>query len=755
MFGSKADNLIKLKAAGLNVPDFEVVEAGEEYSRERCLAHRGRVAVRSCCNLEDGAQESFAGQFPTFLDVAPADIADRIEACRQGVDAPHVAAYLNSRGLASSDLSMCVIVQDMVHAEVSGVLFTANPQGILNESVIVCGRGSGEGVVSDAVDVTSYYYHLTDRRYYFEGKEDLLSSEQIEELIEVSERVKALLGDYLDIEFSIEEGVLYLLQARPITTLTGASPLVLDNSNIVESYPGLSRPLTISFVEMAYRGVFRGLCARVLKNDAELRKYSDVFGNMVGHANGRMYYKISNWYALLQVLPFHKRIIPVWQEMLGVRNRAQGDRRLALNPLVRMMTYFHVFYELATVPRHMKRLEESFVRVNERFYDRFDPAMDLGEMKALYDEVREKLLDVWDVTLLNDLYAFLFTGLLKNRLRKKFGYDDEAVNRCIGGISDIESMKPVKALIALARCKDEVSREEFERRKAEYIRSFGDRNLEELKLESRTFRTTPALLDERIEEYRRDMKKLNRMCEELDASRSVQPPQDFLTRFLAKRCAAGIAGRESSRLNRSRIYGIVRLLFDSMGERFAAEGLLETASDVYYLQLEELFSMIEGPCDRRELVAERKQDYALYETLPAYTRLIFEEKEFDKHHSLARRGGQSLSKNILQGIPCSSGEAEGEALVISGPQDAHDVGDKILITRMTDPGWVFLLASAKGIVSEKGSLLSHTAIIARELGVPSVVGVEQATEAIRTGDRIRIDGGTGRIEIIGRTPWTS
>jgi pyruvate,water dikinase len=94
--------------------------------------------------------------------------------------------------------------------------------------------------------------------------------------------------------------------------------------------------------------------------------------------------------------------------------------------------------------------------------------------------------------------------------------------------------------------------------------------------------------------------------------------------------------------------------------------------------------------------------------------------------------------------------AEGEALVIRNIDDARDVKDKILVTVMTDPGWVFLLASAKGVISEKGSLLSHTAIISRELKKPSIVGVPDLTDTIRTGDIIRMDGGSGRIEILRR-----
>ena len=751
MYGSKADNLIKLRDAGFNVPAFEIIEFGEEYDEKRFESLIGNVAVRSCCNLEDGADQSFAGQFATYLNVQPRDVADKIRACRESVNAENVVSYLDKQNLKPGDLKMCVIVQDMVDADVAGVLFTSNPQGLLNESVIACAKGLGEGVVSGSSDTTTYYYHLTDKLYYYEGKEDLLSSDKIEELIETSGKIKELVGEYLDIEFAYSQGKLYILQARPITTIKGDHPLILDNSNIVESYPGLSLPLTVSFVNMVYSGVFKGVSRRVLKNDRELNKHTEVFNNMVGSANGRIYYKISNWYTVLKFLPFNKKIIPVWQEMLGVKNKSFDETDVELNAFVRMMTYINSFCELISVPRHMKSLEKEFDKVNTHFYEVYDPEMDLKDLISLYNEVKEKLLDIWDVTLLNDMYAFIYTGLVKNRLRKKYNHDDAYINKYISGITDIESMKPVKALIELAYKKDELSDEEYELRKKEYIRLYGDRNLEELKLERRTFRSTPSLLDARIGEYRKDPVRLKMIYDDLNKNNTVKISGDFITRFYGKRCARGIAGREKSRLNRSRIYGIVRLIFDCVGKRFSDGGFIENASDIYYLTVDEAFEMAENPRDMKTTISERKDSYSLFELLPPYTRLIFEDKEFDKRHSSVNSHKRNNPENVLQGVPCSGSVAEGEALVITCPEDARDVKDKILITKMTDPGWVFLLATAKGVVSEKGSLLSHTAIISRELNIPSVVGVDRLTDTIKTGDLIRMDGGTGKVEIIGRT----
>ena len=572
---------------------------------------------------------------------------------------------------------------------------------------------------------------------------------EIDRLIDTSVKIKEILGEYLDIEFAFEGDRLFILQARPITTISGASPLILDNSNIVESYPGLSLPLTVSFVHMVYSGVFRGVSRRVLKNDKELNKHTEVFGNMVGNANGRMYYKISNWYTVLKFLPFSNKIIPVWQEMLGVKNKGYDNSDVELSPFVRFMTYVNSFYELISVPRHMRSLEKKFTETNRYFYERYSPESSPSELIGLFGEIREKLLDIWDVTLLNDTYSFVFTALVKNRLKKK-NADDAYINRYISGISNIESMKPIKALIELAYRYDEYSPEELKRKKEEYIRDYGDRNLEELKLESRTFRSHPYLLDERIAEYRKDPEKLKETYDGLGRNEETRIKEDFLTRFLGKRCAAGIAGRERSRLNRSRVYGMVRLIFSSLGNTYAKSGLIGAPDDIFYLSIDEAFGLADSPRDMKAVIEERKAEYAVFEKLPAYTRLIFENREFDKNISDVTSCRRIKEGNVLSGIPCSAGTAEGEALVIRNINDARDVKDKILVTVMTDPGWVFLLASAKGVISEKGSLLSHTAIISRELKKPSIVGVPDLTDTIRTGDIIRMDGGSGRIEILRR-----
>ena len=744
MYGNKADNLIVLRDNGINVPKFTVVPSDAPDSYE-LPSGKGLYSVRSSCNLEDSEGFSFAGQFDTFLNVPADEIKAKIASCMESVKSENVISYAKTKNIPLSDIRMNVVIQDMVDSDLSGVIFTANPQGILNESVIVVGRGLGEGVVSTKTDTTSYYYNCTDKVFYYEGEEDLLDASKVEELIAISEKIKSLFGEYLDIEFAIEKGEIFILQTRAITTIKGDDPLIMDNSNIVESYPNLSLPLTCSFVDMVYGGVFRGLSARVLKNDRELNKHEDVFMNMTGHVNGRVYYKISNWYTVLKFLPFNKKIIPVWQEMLGIKNKSYDKDDVKLNFFVRMMTYFNSVYELLKVPSNMRKLNEKFIKINDDFYSHYSESMTPQQLIECYNDIKEKLFACWDVTLLNDMYAFIFTGLLKSRLKKKYGYTEKEINTYISGISDIESMKPVIEITKLALEEDD------EDKKKEYIRRFGDRNLEELKLESRTFRSNPELLDERLKSYREDPERLRKTYESFTAPKKHEEKKDLLTETYIKRCSLGIFNREVSRLNRSRIYGIVRLIFDSLGKYYTKDGFVADPFDIYWLTVDEALGLATEGKDMKDVIGKRKEEYELYSKLPAYSRIIFEKKEFNKSHASVNLYKRQNRDTELNGVPCSGGVVEGEALVIRDINDTYDVKDKILITKMTDPGWVFLLTSAKGVISEKGSLLSHTAIISREIGIPSVVGVKDLMETIRTGDRIRMNGDNGRIEILQRS----
>lgn len=768
MFGSKIDNLLKLVECGVNVPKFFVIKHEDvismeinEFNKDDVIKHIKSIesiefdnyldcklySVRSSCNLEDGEDNSFAGQFDTYLNVKESDLVKYIKKCFLSLFNDNVFSYINNSNIDFNDLRMNVIVQEMVDADISGVLFTSNPQGILNESVISVAYGLGENVVSDKGDVTNYYYNNTDKVYYYEGK-DILSSNNINKLLEEANKIKDILGDYLDIEFAFKDNELYFLQARSITTINDNNVLVLDNSNIVESYPNISLPLTISFVDNVYSNVFRKLVSRVLRDDNEVKKIDAVFNNMTGSVNGRIYYKISNWYSLLKYLPFSKKIIPMWQEMLGVKSKIITCNDVKISSFSKLKVCFNYIRELINSQKNMDKLNKEFININKYYKEKISSDLSNEEIFKLYRKVEDKILNNWDITLVNDMYAFIYTSLLKKYLNKKYK-NEEITNKYISGISNIESLKPIKELINLSYNKNSYSKCEFEKLKDDYIELYGDRSLEELKLESKTFRTNRELLDKKIDEYTKDLDKLEEMYNNINKDNKVIVKENFIMRFLVKRVNSGIKNREISRLNRSRVYGMVREMILLIGNNLVKDNIIENERDIFYLKLSEIFKL--DDIDYKKLINDRKNTYKNYYKLPAYSRLVFMDQEFDKNIKDVNLNKDNFDCSELRGIPCSFGVVEGEVLVVKNVDEINDVKDKILVTKMTDPGWVFLLATAKGVISEKGSLLSHTAIISRELKIPSIVGVDNLMRILKTGDVIRMDASSGVINIIKRS----
>lgn len=871
--GSKAGNLFLLQRAGFQVPPFFCV--GQSFREEEVLDYLGAnfpdtrsFSVRSCASLEDSDGCSFAGQFKTFLRVPREEVCMRIREVLGHGKHPEKTAYFQAHGIAPAALKMHVIIQEMVEPDVSGVLFTANPQGILNESVIVCGRGAGDQVVEDRADVTTYYYNLADKNGYYEqaGDSPLLSEGEIEELIQSSQQIRALLAcgmtgesdeafsrntdkasdksfdrntdvtpdkDF-DIEFAIQNHHIYFLQARPVTSIDRTAPaIILDNSNIVESYPGITLPLTQSFIRDAYYQVFKSLLLHLTGEPETVEQIDGNLQHMVDMANGRVYYRISNWYDVLLLLPFSSRLIPIWQEMMGVRDKKVSSAHSAGNPAgnpngnsgkqgrIRRKTRLKVAYSfirfLLTCPREMEKLDLYFQEIIQRFEALETDAEDNRILLKHYHTLKEMTVKRWDITLVNDMYGFLFTGLLKSRLKARHVPDYElAANRAISGVQKLESMRPIEQLQKLAHQAGEENRlpelraiqsneayfqyigqsnHAFSRALQAYVREFGDRNVEELKLESKTFRTDPVLLIRCILQYAESLFLADSEvsgatdAETSEASvdaghssveKAAPPPLTGLSAFYAKRAAVGIRNREKSRLHRGRLYGMMRALVLQMGQNLYRQRRIAETSDIFWLYCEEIEAAeSDAALNLAGIIAGRKKEYDGYAELPAYSRLVFSGKVIDKHprncckirHDIYRdgchaaddrnmrhppeaglRGSESGAGNVPQrvyrGTACSPGVAEGEVLLIETPSPLLDTKGKILVTKMTDPGWVFLIAPAKAIVSEKGSLLSHTAIISRELKKPAVVGIEHITEYLKTGDRIRVDGDAGTVTIL-------
>ena len=709
-----------------------------------------RYAVRSSASAEDGTQVSFAGIFRSFLNVPADALADRVADSMMSLLAPASRIYSQHQALDLHALDMDIIVQAMVDADCSGVLFTVHPQGLVSECVIQVGEGLGEGVVSGETPVTSYYYNPVEGSVYDEPSEGSprLDEAQLALLQDAAVTVRRELGEAYDLEFAIADGELHFLQLRPITTLPEGPRLILDNANIVESYPGITLPLSLSFAALAYRAVFGGLARRMLgRRRAADPGLEPLLGNMVARWHGRLYYQISNWYRALQCLPRAERLIPIWQDMMGVRVRDYEDAPPPLGRLARLGVYLRAGWQLLTTPLRMRRLDRWFRETEGEVRRQLAGTRERGALVALFWQLHDRLVTRWDITLVNDLYAFVFTGLLRRDLPDDAGLSAEA----LAGLDALASLEPVAALHALVALPEGP---DYEAARADFLQRFGDRSPEELKLETETFRAFPERLDETVAYYRAEPEQLaervasiaRQQRREAEAKAKLVARSGLAARHLGlwrSRARLGIRNRELSRFHRSRIYGLVREILRALAADLVAVGRLSEVEDAFYLELDELLEPAEQ--DLQSLVEARRARYALYRRLPAYARVIFAGPLFEKQH--ARIGDLQLgaADAALRGSPCSNGVVEGEVLIVEGNERVQATAGKILVARLTDPGWVYLLLQAKGLITEKGSLLSHTGIISRELNLPAITGVRDATRLLRSGERIRMDGSTGEI----------
>lgn len=725
----KSKNLIILRDNGINVPKFVIVKSEKEVTPTLLftLSNDKKYAVRSSFEGEDGTGNSFAGQFDTLLNVEKRDLKEAVLKVKLSFEKENVSEYSKAKQIENC-CNGDIIIQEMVDAEYSGVVFTSNPLGILNETVVVVGKGLGCNIVEDKINTTSYFYNQDDGLYYYEQQEDspILKEEIFCSLIEVSNKIKEIFNYAADIEFAVKNDIIYVLQTRPITTLQKQNPIILDNSNIVESYPGISLPLTQDFVKEVYHEIFYNCVLRITEDKKLIEDMDKYLVDMTDVANWRIYYRISNWYAVLKLLPFSKKIIPMWQKMLGVNNKYVSSPDVNVTFKTKKQIVKSVIYYLKHTPELMDELNDSFSKEFPHYKGLVERAKTVDELLSVYKKIKDGILSDWDITLINDMYTFIYTALA--------GEKNKAI---ISNIKNLESMRPVLGIrdILTVVQREGVDSDVYRWYSKKYIDEFGDRCLGELKLETKTYRTHPELLDEYIKkQIKEEMPKIKKNN---DVGKNKNKN--------VERAKIGIKNREISRMNRSRLYGLSRAIFRKIGNILVENDKLECVDDVFYLHISELNNDI----DMKNIVTERKEQHKMYESIPAYSRLVFDEKIINKKHKIST-SNVLMQKDYLDGIATSTGKVVGEIVVIDVPNDKIETSGKILVTKSTDPGWVFLIQNAIGIIAEKGSLLSHTAIISRELCKPAVVNVKDCTRLLKTGDVVELDANEGIIKIIKR-----
>lgn len=770
------------------------------------------VSVRSSAPVEDAESASFAGQFDSYLYVRREDLLASIQRCWASLFSERSLTYRHFKGVPVSGGLMAVLVQRMVDSEVAGVLFTVAPDDP-DSTLMTAGLGLGEGIVGDQVEVDSYRVGRRDSvltkelvlktsrvlrkgeaggtflETGLEKKEAALTDEQILELARQGRLLEESWERPVDMEWGFDsEGTLYILQGRPITDR--GQTTFFDNSNIVESYPGLTLPLTFSCVREFYSILFSRTGLSFGVPERFIRARQRMYDSLVGLVQGRVYYNLPNWYGLYTLVPGYGGNTPAWERMIGLKSsqapvqKKDTWTRLRYLPVMLWMILC-VFWRFLRLRRDVENLSREAREICGHYDEKLPERHDAHDLWGDYEHLIRDVCSRFETTVVNDFFVMTFFDQLTKSLERSGVSNPGALaNDLLCGSRDMASVEPVQALLDWGQKLEGPSRRVIETMGAPeaweklssgaehklfreqfraYLVDYGHRQLEELKLETPSLRQNPALLidslrqslesgltmahfDKKDEARREDGEK--RLREALKARGILG---GWWTRYVLERSRRCVRYRENLRLARARGFGVLRHLFERMGMVFKREGVLGAERDIFYLTKDEICGVILGTVETgniKGLVELRKEDYKGFgEASEVQERVVVSGLA-----SLARCAksvpSSARARSELTGTGCSAGLARAKARVVLDPKGVKSVAGAILVARMTDPGWVFLMIHAGGLIVEKGSLLSHTAIIGRELGIPTIVGVTGATRQIADGDLIEMDGATGSIRIL-------
>ena len=797
-FGGKAAALARLLAEGFAPPAFlaispnafsqgnsgVVAASGLKAELEATLQSvgPGPYAVRSSGMAEDGAEHSHAGQFETILNVPASQVLSSAKTVWLSGFSDAVETYRSVKSGGAAE-APAVVVQQMVEPNAAGVAFSADPvSGRRGRAVISAIAGLGERLVSGEEDGETW---VVDREgTILEAPEmpEVLSVAQAQEIAELAARTEVAFGSPQDIEWAFDSEGLHILQARPITTKLLPAPqpdqtlTVFDNSNIVESYPGLVSPLTYSFALHVYSRVYRAFVRLLGVRESVIAENSAVFDNMLGRIDGRVYYNLVNWYRALALLPGFSLNREYMETMMGVSEPMPVEATNGVGPPpAKGLNKLKEYLRLTIVAMALVWQAVRLPRTRERFYDRLNATLESDldlrtanatQLAAEYRQVESTLLDRWDAPLVNDFLCMIAFGASRKLMERWLGEKGLLVhNDVMIGQGDVVSAEPARRIAELGRM---VRRAELADDLAlgqmtaldghpailahvqAYLEKFGDRCTEELKLESIPLSEDPTTLLLAISaSAARDPTERHTPTD--PDWRALFPNKTIrraLARWIIGWTKARVRDRENLRFERTRIFGHARRVFLSIGRELAARGLLENPRDIFFLTTGEVLGAIEGfslSPDLRGIVSARKtEDEASAARIDPPERIEIRGPAISPSWTPDKVVKDSSIEK--KGTGCSAGRVTAKARVVRDPRrEALEPGD-ILVARHTDPGWIAVFSNASAIVVERGSLLSHSAIVARELGIPCVVGLKGATQWIEDGEIISVDGGTGLVE---------
>ena len=785
--GGKAEGLARLMAMGLRVPEAVAVvglgEGSDSAARARCaqaiLARfgPGLLAVRSSAIGEDGAETSFAGQYETVLEVeGEAALVAAIERCLASAHNARASAYRETQDESADEGEpvMSLVVQRMVDARVSGVCFTACPvTHRRNRLVIDAAPGLGEALVSGAASPD--HEELLRREEIFEptqcaGEKAVLEDAERRAIARDAIRAEEKVGLPLDLEWSIDrEGTLWWLQARPITTL-GPDPQALDTPlrfasdvhtrcNVGEMMPGAVSPLTYS---TCARGIDEGW--QRIKDDLRMPRdrfpaepylamsHGHLFINMcegVRFASG-----VSGGTADQQSLALCGRIVPeiveppaapLWQRI--PRLLRQVTSMLRPGPRIRRM---EALVAKGPIPAGEDGLA-SWRAIDARIGD---------------------LFEAYQLHLVVSSTAGALSPILLQILARGDEPSDEhhaVVASVLSGATDVESAdialgaeRVLEAILDEPEAAATFAASTLESAQAwltgdasggagtafrDYLARHGHRSLRELDIRQPEWREDPTPILRSLQTQVRGRLDSRAGSTPTPASAPAERPAGAARfdrfQFLAH---AAVRNRERTKSLLVETTALFKRAYRGLGAQLVAEGRLPDTDAVYFLlheELETLAAAAPGHALRDEALG-RREALAYQETL----RFPEVAVGHPQPEPIDLSGGDD---RVVVGKPVSRGRIEGRVRVVKRLEEAESLKPgEILVAPITDVGWTPYFAVIGGLVTDVGSAVSHGAVVAREYGLPAVLNTGNATEILRTGERVVLDGDRGTIERLDR-----
>lgn len=777
--GAKAQNLFLLKRY-FAVPKFSVIttanyryykkhgKISQELDKElrrifKTMLKKGPIAIRSSCTTEDMPGISFAGMYTTFLNVD--SIESAVKAVVRTWDSTNnerVKEYCKNMGIHSGD--MAVIIQEQLNPELSGVMVTQSPFSV-SEMMIECCQGLGEKLVSGKI-IPSRYKIKNEKVKDQKGK-GILSRSEVYQLVDTGNRIEKILGSPQDIEWAIEDGKLFVLQSRPIYVpeeKPKKKGKVWCNANVRETIPGPISPMMFSIFESIMFPMIIIDAFGVPISREQYHKYPAV-----ERVLGRLYWNVNNTMALgrtidpiMRLLNADKNLDPQmavafkYVDIVTLPKLIPFLRSLwfSFSAMVRM-TFFIIkgsIFMRSTVDKIYDVLYETLT-LAQSYQLSSDMKRGIITLRKLIENIGSKISRRYFGGIFLSLFYVICLGKI---LSLRCGKKGEAIARktTIGLIDKTgEMIQAIERLANYARIKkhnnniNEVRKlwredAEFQRIFNAFIIEFGHRGPAEFDVANLNWREDYDLVFQLIATHTKSALKQVRSDLVKEIIDNARPFERFFIKLFLPRISAFTSLRENGKHYYFKATAKVKDQLLMFGEYLVKNNYFNDIRDVFLLELKDLTSITSGeatPAQIRELIGRRKRERAEYEMIDAPD-IVFED---GSTLSLSAKPGSGIT-----GEPVSFGRVKGRARIIKDFKSSVLLKPgEILVTHHTDPGWTPLFSIASGVIIEVGGLICHAAMVARELGIPTVV-VGGATKLINDGQLIELNADEGIVRII-------